>query len=96
MTYDVLEKVSKKDLITWMRRNVRLPNITDEQFLKKVRLERLLAEEKKLLDEDEVLNEKLSAATDNPIEFMRLMVESQKLNERLNNISKNISQCMNL
>ena len=96
MTYDVLEKVSKKDLIAWMRKNVFLPRISDEQFLKDVKLDRLFAEEEELLEKDRVLVEKLQAATGNHIEFMKLMVESDKLNQQLDKLSKQINECMGL
>ena len=35
MTYDVLEKVSKEELIQWMRNNVFLPDIEKEKELNK-------------------------------------------------------------
>lgn len=96
MTYDVLEKVSKKDLIAWMRKNVFLPNISNEQFLKDVKLARLFAEEAELLRKDKELVEKLQAVADQPFEFMKLMVESEKVNDQLNKLSKQISECMGL
>ncbi len=49
MTYDVLEKVGKNELIAWLRKNVFLPRISDEQFLKDIKLARLFAEEEELL-----------------------------------------------
>lgn len=97
MTYDVLEKVSKKELIAWMRKNVFLPrNISDEEFLRRVKLDRLMAEEKELLDKNDSLIKQMEAAADKPIEFMKLWIESDKINERLNNISKNINKLMGL
>ena len=96
MTYDVLEKVGKKELISWMRKNVFLPKISDEQFLKDVKLIRLFAEEEELLQKDKVLVEKLQAATSNHIEFMKLMIESDKLNKQLDKLSKQINECMGL
>ena len=96
MTYGVLEKVSKKELIAWMRNNVFLPMISDEQFLKDIKLTRLFAEEEKLLKQDKTLVEKLEAVTDKPFEFMKLMLESDKLNERLDKVSKQINECMGL
>ena len=96
MTYDVLEKVSKKDLIAWVRKNVFLPRISDEQFLKDVKLARLFAEEEELLKKDKELVEKLQAATGNHFEFMKLMVESDKLNQKLDKLSKQINSCMGL
>ena len=95
MTYDVLLKVSKKDLVAWMRRNVFLPEISDEEFLREVKLGSLLEKEKELLEEDLKLNKRLEqAASDNQIESMRLMVQSQKLNEQIEKISKEISELM--
>lgn len=96
MTYGVLEKVSKKELIAWMRNNVFLPKISDEQFLKDIKLTRLFAEEEKLLKQDKTLVEKLEAVTDKPFEFMKLMLESDKLNEKLDKVSKQINECMGL
>lgn len=96
MTYDVLEKVSKKELIAWMRKNVFLPRISDEQFLKDVKLTRLFAEEEELLKKDKELVGKLQAATSDHIEFMKLMIESDKLNQRLDKLSKEINKCMGL
>lgn len=94
MTYDVLEKVSKKELIAWMRNNIWLPKISDDQFLKDVKLARLFAEEEELLKKDKELVEKLEATTGNPIEFMKLMIESDKLNEKLDKLSEEINKCM--
>lgn len=96
MTYDVLEKVGKKELIAWMRRNVFLPTISDEQFLKDIKLTKLFAEEEELLQKDRELIEKLEAAKSNHIEFMKLMIESDKLNKQLDKVSKEINKCMGL
>ena len=96
MTYDVLEKVSKEELIAWMRKNVFLPRISDEVFLKDVKLARLFAKEEELLKKDKALIEKLQAATGNHFEFMKLMVESDKLNKQLDKLSKQINECMRL
>lgn len=96
MTYDVLEKVGKKELIAWMRKNVFLPRISDEQFLKDIKLAKLFAEEEELLKKDKELVKKLQAATDNHIEFMKLMIESDKLNKQLDKLSKQINECMGL
>ena len=38
MTYDVLEKATKKRLIRWLRKNVFLPPISDEDFLCQIAL----------------------------------------------------------
>ena len=96
MTYDVLEKVSKKELIAWIRKNVFLPNISDERFLKDVKLARLFAEEEELLEKDRVLVEKLQAATGNHFEFMKLLVESEKVSQQLDKLSKQIDNCLEL
>ena len=96
MTYDVLEKVGKKELIAWMRKNVFLPRISDERFLKDIKLAKLFAEEEELLKKDKELVEKLQAATSNHIEFMKLMIESDKLNKQLDKLSKQINECMGL
>lgn len=96
MTYDVLEKVSKKDLITWLRKNVFLPRISDEQFLKDVKLNHLFAEEADLLEKDRILITKLEQAKDNHVEFMKLMIESDKLNQQLDKVSRQINKCMGL
>lgn len=96
MTYEVLEKVSKKDLIRWIRKNLFLPRISDEQFLKDVELDRLFAEEEELHKKNKELLDKLQAAKDNPIEFMRLMVESDKLNSQIDKLSKRINKLMGL
>lgn len=96
MTYDVLEKVGKKELIAWMRKNVFLPRISDEQFLKDVKLAKLFAEGEELLKKDKELVEKLQAATGNHIEFMKLMIESDKLNKQLDKLNKQINECMGL
>ena len=94
MTYDVLEKVGKKELIAWMRKEVFLPRISDEQFLMDVKLIRLFAKEEELLKKDKELVEKLQSATGNHIEFMKLMIESDKLNKQLDKLSKEINKCL--
>ena len=96
MTYAVLEKVGKKELIAWMRKNVFLPGISDEQFLKDVKLAKLFAEEEELLKKDKELVEKLQEATGNHYEFMKLMIESDKLNLKLDKLSKQINECLGL
>lgn len=96
MTYDVLEKVGKKELIAWMRKNIFLPKKSDEQFLKEVKLIRLFAKEEELLKKDRELCDKLQAATGKHIEFMKLMIESDKLNKQLDKLSKEINECMGL
>ena len=95
MTYDVLEKITKKELIAGMRRHVCLPrNISDEEFLRQVKIARLFEEQEALLEKDDEINRELSAATNNPYEFMRLMVEGDKINEEIDRIDKQINQLM--
>lgn len=96
MTYEVLEKVSKKDLIRWIRKNLFLPRISDEQFLKDVELDQLFAEEEELHEKNKELIDKLQAAKDNPIEFMRIMIESDKLNSQIDKLSKRINKLIGL
>ena len=64
--------------------------------MKDVKLIRLFAEEEELLKKDKELVEKLQAATGNHYEFMKLMIESDKLNQRLDKLSKEINKCMGL
>ena len=95
MTYDVLEKVSKKDLIQWMRNNVFLPNISNERFLRDVKLAGLLVAEKELLKKDEELNKRLESNTENTVAFMAILLESQKNDEKLGKVNKEISKLLN-
>ena len=96
ITYDVLNKVSKQELISWMKENVFLPSITDEQFLKDVKLKFLLAKEKDLLEQDRVLNDKLEANKKDPYKFMALMVEAQKLQNKMQKVSDEIKPLLGL
>lgn len=98
MTYDVLNKTTKADIIDWMRRNVLLPNITDEQFLKDVKLNNLLKRQEELLKMDESLIAKMDAASkaDKQFEFMRLMVESDKLNKEISDISNKVDRLIGI
>ena len=95
MTYDVLEKVSKKDLIQWMRNNVFLPDISNERFLRDVKLDRLFAVEKELLEKDKELNKQLEANTGNTIAFMAILLESQKNDEKIEKVTTEISKLLN-
>lgn len=85
MTYDILNNATKADLIAWLRDNVPLPDISDEQFLQDIQIysARRLAEHNKRMAQ---LSSQLSAlikkknecsrlldATHNPLEQMRLM-----------------------
>ena len=83
MTYDVLNKVSKAELIAWLRQNIFLPPISDERFLQEAKLQRLMDENARLLEESKVLHQKLVEASDDHFKFMTLMVESSKLNDKI-------------
>lgn len=95
MTYDVLEKVSKKDLVQWMRKNVFLPDISNERFLRDVRLDRLFAEEKQLLEKDKNLNKQLEANKGNTVAFMAILIESRKNDEKIAKVNAEISKLLN-
>lgn len=94
MTYEVLRRVSKKELISWLQKHVFLPNISDEDFLREVKLDTLFAKEQKLLLANKELNKQLEQAADNPIKFTELMIESQKLNEQINKVSESINDLL--
>ena len=96
MTYDVLEKVSKKDLIQWMRKNLFLPDISNEQFLKEVKLDHLFAEEKELLEKDKELNKQLEANRGNTIAFMAILLEGQKNDEKIKKVNREICKLLNI
>ena len=96
MTYDVLEKVSKKELIQWMRNNVFLPDISNERFLRDVKLDRLFAVEKELLEKDKELNKRLEANTGNTVAFMSILIESQKNDEKIEKTNAEIRKLLNV
>ena len=96
MTYDVLEKVSKHDLIQWMRNNVFLPNISNERFLRDVKLDRLFEEEKELLEKNKELNKQLEANTANTVAFMAILIDSQKNDEKMEKVNAEIQKLLNL
>ena len=96
MTYDVLEKVSKKELIQWMRNNVFLPNISNERFLRDVKLDRLFAVEKELLEKDKKLNKRLEGNIGNTVDFMSILVESQKNDEKIEKVNAEIQKLLGL
>lgn len=96
MTYDILEKATKKQLIAWMRRNVHLPRISDEQFLRDIRLAELMEQQEQLLQRDEQYTKELESAKDKPREFMRILVESQKHSEKLQKVSDQIDKLMGI
>ena len=83
MTYDVLEKVTKAELILWMRRNIMLPPITDEEFLREAKLRKLINDSEELFKKQDILQKKMNEAMDDHFKFMALMVESNKLNEKI-------------
>ena len=97
MTYDVLEKVTKRQLIAWIRKNVFLPrNISDEQFLRDVKLHELMDRQEQMLRRDEELTQELEAAKDRPVEFMRILVESQKHSEEMQKVSDQIDRLLGI
>lgn len=90
MNYDVLNKVTKAELIRWLRKNVFLPRISDEEFLRQVALETLLEKEQALLIDDEIINKQLEENKNNRIKFMALLVEGQKITDELNEVNAKI------
>lgn len=94
MTYDVLEKVSKKDLIHWMRKNIFLPPISNEKFLRDVKVDRLFAVQDELLEKDKILNKQLEANTENTVAFMAILIESQKNDEKIEKVSAEINKLL--
>lgn len=96
MTYDVLEKVSKKDLIQWMRNNVFLPDISNERFLRDIKLDRLFAVEKELLEKDKELNKQLEANRGNTVAFMAILIESLKNDEKIEKVHTEIHKLLDL
>ena len=94
MTYDVLEKVNKKDLIHWMRKNVVLPNISNEKFLRDVKLSRLFVKEKELLEKDKNLNKQLEVNIGKTT-VMAILIESQKNDEKIKKVNSEISKLLN-
>ena len=94
MTYDVLEKVSKKDLIQWMRKNVFLPNISNEKFLRDVKVNRLFAVENELLEKEKELNKQLEANTANTVAFMAILIECQKNDEEIQKVTAEIDKLL--
>lgn len=94
MTYEVLHKVGKKELIAWMKNNVFLPDISDEAFLREIKLEGLFAKEKELLEADKQINRKLEKATADPVKFIQLMQEAQDLNEQIEKVNKGIAKLL--
>lgn len=97
MTYAVLEKVTKKQLIAWIRKNVFLPrSISDEQFLRDVKLQELMDRQEQMIRRDEELTQELEAAKDNPVAFMKILVESQKHSEELQKVSDQIDRLLGI
>ena len=94
MTYDVLNKVSKKELIAWLRKNVFLPRISDEQFLRDVKLNTLMEKQEKLLEKDMQFCEQLEKAKGNQFKFMAVLVESQKNYEEIKKTSAEIDKIL--
>ena len=96
MTYDVLGKVSKKELIQWMRDNVFLPDISNEQFLRDIKLERLFEEKKELLEKEKELNKRLEANAGNTVTFMTILIESNRNDEKIEKINTEIHRLLGL
>lgn len=94
MTYDVLEKVSKKDLIQWMRKNIFLPPISNEEFLRDIEVNRLFAEQDELLKKDKDLNKQLEANTENTVAFMAILIESKKNDEKIRKVDAKINKLL--
>ena len=93
MTYDVLNKATKKQLIRWLRKNIFLPPISDEDFLRQIALDSLMEEQAALIDEHRAWNEKAASAKDQ-FELMRIMVELSKLSDRMEKNNKKIDKLM--
>ena len=94
MTYDVLEKVSKKDLIQWMRKNIFLPDISNEKFLRDVKVSHLFAELDELLEKEKDFNKQLEANTQNTFAFMAILIESQKNDEKIVKVNAEIDKLL--
>ena len=94
MDYEVLNKVTKAELIRWMRKNVFLPRISDEEFLRQVRLDTLLEKEQALIADDEALNKQLEENINNSIKFSALLVEGQKITDKLNKVNAEINSLL--
>ena len=94
MTYDVLEKVSKKDLIQWIRKNIFLPDISNEKFLRDVKVNRLFAVQDELLEKDKILNKQLEANMENTAAFMAILIESQKNDEKIRKVDAEINKLL--
>ena len=98
MTYDVLNKVSKAELIAWLRQNIFLPPISNDQFLREAKLQKLTDENENLLKKSKQLNQKLQAADikGNHYEFMQLMIELTKLNDKIQSNSEKINKIIEI
>lgn len=84
MTYDILKKASRAELIKFLsQHNVQLPNISDEEFLAQIRILRLKQHEMNLRKMDAAVTKKMVEAQDQPIEYMRLMIDSDKINKEI-------------
>lgn len=93
MTYDILNKVSKPLLIAWLREHVQLPDISDEEFVRQIKLLRLQRKEEHLMALDEDLTARMEAAMDDdPLGFMVLMAESDDISQALARTAKKISR----
>ena len=96
MTYDVLEKVSKKDLIEWMRKNIFLPEISNEKFLRDVKVAHLFEVQDELLKKEKDFNKQLEANTQNTFAFMAILIEAQKNDEKIEKVNAEINKLLGL
>lgn len=93
MTYDILKKASKTEIISWLQEHkVQLPDISDEQFINEVSLLRLKQQEATLLYADADLTARMESVRDqNPIEYMGLMISSDKINKNLQKVREKLT-----
>lgn len=95
MTYDVLNKATKTQIIEWMREYILLPNISDEEFLRQINIRSLLDEEAKLIAAHADATKRL-AVEENPAKMMEEIEELQKLNKQIERINKRIAAVMDV
>lgn len=90
MNYEVLNKVTKAELIRWLRKNVFLPRISDEEFLRQVALETLFEKAQALLFDDEMINKQLEENKNDPVKFMELLAAGQTISDEFNKVNAEI------
>lgn len=93
MTYEVLEKFSKREIIDFLKENVMLPPFSDEYALCSVKLKTQFLIEEKLSEKFNAVLSAISAET-NPIRQMKLHVELQKLSEQMTITSDRINKLL--